>query len=155
MLLVKLSKPVKTVVKSFQIGEDKKNVKDAEGNDVVTATREVLISDVQIPQYENIDEAIQAAGSADKLLEYINKSVKADAVSPVRLVGASFTADNTDEEIVNKGRELASTFNAFTDKRKGEGVKALADKFKELQKLAASGTASDAELLALIKGGKL
>ena len=154
MLSVKLTKPIKTVVKSFQKDAEGKTVKDADGNEVVSGTREVLISDVEIPQYESLAEAVQAAGSEAKVLEYLNKSTKADAVSPVRLVGASFTLDNTDDEIIKKGREISSTFNPFTDRRKGEGVKALADKFKELQTLA-SGGASDAELLALIRGGKL
>lgn len=152
--MLKLKKPIKTVVKSYAKDAEGKVTKDEKGNDVVSGSREVNIPGVEVPQYESLAEAVQVAGDEKKVLEYLNLCVKQDAVSPIRVVGASFTLDNSDEEVVTKGLDLGSKFNPFTDRRKGEGVKALADKFKSLETLV-SGGASDEDIIAAIRGGKL
>lgn len=148
MLTLKLKKPVKTVVQKFEV--------DAEGKktDKVSLKRTVNVDGVEVPQYANLAEAVTHAGSEDKVTEYLNLSVKADAVARVRTVGLSFTTDDPDTSIITKGLELARSFNPFTDKRRGESVKAKAEKMDKIESLLASN-ASDEEILAAIRGGKL
>lgn len=148
MLTLKLKKPVKTVVQKFGV--------DAEGKktDKVENKRTVEVKDVEVPQYANLAEAVTHAGSEDKVTEYLNLSVKADAVARVRTVGLSFSTDDGDASIISKGLELARGFNPFTDKRRGESVKAKAEKMDKIEGLLASG-ASDEDILAAIRGGKI
>lgn len=157
MKMLKLSKPIKTVVKDYEMegeGSEKKQKKDEKGNPIASGSREVKIANVEVPQYESLAEATQIAGSEEKVLEYINASVKADAITPLRVVGGSFSLSDSDESIITKALELASKFNPFTDRRKSESTKALADKYKEVQALLNSG-ADDADILAMLKSGKL
>lgn len=154
MKFLKLEKPIKTKVVSYEKGADGKNVTDADGNKKVSLERVVEIKGVEVPQYESLEEATQAAGSVEQLLKSINKWTKDEAVAPVRLVGSQFSTDDSDDVIASKGREVARSVNPFEDRRGGGNAenKRLADQLRSIQEAAKSGM-SDAELIALIRGG--
>lgn len=154
MNMVKLKKAIKTVVKSFAKDAAGKNVKDEAGNEIVSAQRTIDITDVELPQYATLAEIVQAAGDEQKVVEYVNSSVLADGKSRVRNVGLSHEASDDDVVIITAGREVAAKFNPFADRRKGEGVTALANKMKDILAAQANG-ASDEDILALIRGGTI
>lgn len=156
MKFLKLTKPVKTKVVSYEKGADGKVVETAEGAKKVKEERTIEISGLEVPQYESITEASQAAGGDEKLLSAINKWTKDEAVAPVRTVGGKFSTDNTDAEVIEEGLKLAKNINPFEDRRGGGNAenKALANQMRSIQELASKG-ASDEELLALIRGGSV
>lgn len=152
MKFLKLTKKINTKIVDFQKTEDGKFKTDEKGNRVAARERTLAISDVEVPQFESLQEAVQTAGGEDKLLESINKWTKDEAVAPVRIVGGKYNYDDPDDKIIAEGRAIAKTINPFEDRRGGGNAqnKILADQYKELQALKESG-ASDADLLAAFK----
>ena len=70
---------------------------DAEGD----KTKKIEKIETEYPQYETLEEAQNSAGDAEKLLKYINNSVKADsAINPRQLGKAKANLGKTDDEFI-------------------------------------------------------
>jgi hypothetical protein len=164
MKYLKLTKPIKTVVRSYQKEADGTFSKDADGNRVVTTEREITIPGVEIPQFESLQEAVQKAGSEDAVLAAINEYTKGVAVGPVRIVGNKFSTEDKDEVVVQEGLSLAKLANPFEDRRgAGNAVnKAKAQQFDALKAALESARSSGksdeeaaAELIAMLKANAI
>lgn len=145
---------IKTVVTSYQTNPDGSTFKDKDGKSVETASRTVLVTDIEVPQYESVQDAVNAAGSEAQLVKKLNQWVKAEAVGAVRQVGLKFSAEDPDEKILEEARATARSINPFKDRRSASGtVKERAARMEEIEKLMSAG-ASDEDLLAFLKSAR-
>lgn len=150
-------KGINTVVRSFQVDPADPTgntlLKDDKGSTIEKSKREVTITDVEVPQYESPQDAIQAAGSEQQFMKKVNQWVKAEVVGAIRQVGNQFSADDKDDTIISKGREIARSLNPFKDRRKTGDVKERAARMDRIEEMVAAGT-SDEDILAFIKANR-
>lgn len=164
MKYLKLSKPIKTTVRSYQKEADGTYSKNEKGDRIVTTEREISIAGVEIPLFESLAEAVQKAGSEDAVVEALNEYTKGVAVGPVRIVGNKYSTEDKDEVVIAEGLALAKSANPFEDRRgAGNAVnKAKAQQFdalqSALQNALASGKSQEeaaADLIAMLKANAI
>src|SRR3990167_4038000 len=99
--------------------------------------------EAEAPQYESMDEFVQAAGGADKALEYVNGSVSTSAGNGGRayLRGAPETAEEA--EIINKVRAIT---RGYTPTGGGRGPSKARTVLSLLERLRQGELPSEDEL---------
>lgn len=147
MRYVETNKPIKTV------RTIKTKVADpaAEGGFREVETTRDILAKVEFGQFDSLDEAIQEAGGEAKFLEWVNSKKEADAKVGPRNYGRVAPAEQTDEQIIEKMRDLART-HSLASARTGIGAKKKAEAFDELANVIRSNEAvSREDLLAMLE----
>lgn len=119
-------KPVKSVRTLKQANEDGKEVEITHD----------LKAQLEIGQFDTIEEAIAEAGGPEKFLDWVNSKKESDAKIPARNVGPSASQSATDDELVEKMKEVAK--NHTIGISRGTSVKAKAEAFDEIANLVKS-----------------
>ena len=118
----------------------------------------VSVTDTEYRQYETLEEAATDAGGEDKLLDYINTSVKSDSLIGVRNYAFSIKDKEVDSSsIITKVRELRKAFGlgaSATRVTKAEKVEIADNVSKFVNELPEGASISREELLKLMAAAK-
>ena len=94
---------------------------------------EVTLEDVEVPQYESRDEFLEAAGSEEVELAFVNKAIANVAAQRARNSLTSSDKTTEDEKtVIANARKLARETVPTDRTRAGAGVKDRAEAGKEL-----------------------
>lgn len=106
----------------------------------------------EVPQVENLNEAIEYAGGEEKMVEQYNELLSSGAKNGATAIIRNAGEKSVFEEILKKAVEYAKSFNPATSARVGkakilEGVETL----KELNASGELASKSQEELLELLR----
>lgn len=100
----------------------------------------IKLEDVEVPQYESLDEFVEAATSEVVALAFINKAMSNTASQKARnAINSADQKTTTRDKIISNARELARTAVPTDRTREGTSVKTRAEKGKEMAAKVLSG----------------
>lgn len=123
------------------------------------ATREVSTKrngsefkfEVEVPQYDSLDEFAQAAGGVDNALKFVNSAAATGSVNGARAAARNAKAETADEAVVNEARATAKGYTP-TGGERGPGQKAKVAAFDEIMARVKRGEEVSQEELAALAG---
>lgn len=104
--------------------------------------------EVQVPQYENLEEFVSASGGDEQALKFVNGAVATSANNVARSTTRGSSAETADEAIA-LGRAASKKYQP-TGVDRGPSKKAQLESFQSLLRKAKSGEAVSTEELAAL-----
>lgn len=121
---------------------------------------------VETPEVQTLEEAKQACGGEEALIEFVNSQISTNAKNTARAFARNYeVAEGTEltdevkakliEEISAKGQQLAKDYSPAVDTERGPSAKKKAAAFDKVNELVASGRDfTREELMALLQATK-
>jgi len=105
--------------------------------------------EVQVPQYDSLEEFVQAAGGNEQGLKFVNSATATGAVNGSRASCANAKKEQADDEVIAEARSVARNYTP-TGSERGPGQKAkLAAMDDFLSRVKRGEDVSQEELLAM------
>jgi hypothetical protein len=111
--------------------------------------------EVEVPQVESLDEAVQFCGGEQGLLDYLNSNIETAAKNGGRAALRNAPKDANVDELKNKVIDLVRKYSPETSAERGPSKAKKAEAFDKVAELVNSGKEfTREELLAMLAAAK-
>lgn len=111
--------------------------------------------EVEVPQVESVEEAVQFCGGPDGFLAYFNGNLETSAKNGGRAFLRNIAKDANLEEVHGKARDLVKNYTPEAAATRGPSVKAKAETLDKVAELVNSGREfTREELLAMLSAAR-